>query len=149
MDFIAADLDVLRAVPSNVALLHSAECREGPTARPDAIPWRVGGYNISTHPDLVEWTAKLAAAVGAGFLFVCGRPAIVAADNRILGWGRGTHDMVILAPGSVAAEILAQRGHVDDRYGPGWLVFPAFLPDLPSPKHIPTVTRWLEAARDA
>ena len=60
-------------------------------------------------------------------------PVHVATDDqRILGWGRGTHDMVIRAAESVAPEILAQRGHVDPRYGPGWLVFPAFLPDMAS-----------------
>jgi hypothetical protein len=99
VDFIAADLDALRAVPSNAALLGAVECRDRPGG-PDLIPWKVGGFNISTHPDLVLWTAKLA-------------------------------------------------GKVDERYGDGWLVFPAFLPDVPRPDHVATVSRWLEAARSA
>jgi hypothetical protein len=147
MEFIAADLDALCAIPSNAALLESSECRGG-TSAPDSLPWRVGGFNISTHPDLVEWTAELAEAAGATFRFVCGRPAILAGD-RILGWGRGTHDFVIRAAPSTSAEILARRGHTDERYGTAWLVFAAFLPDVPRADHRATIARWLEAARDA
>ena len=149
VDFVAADLVALRAIPSNAALLESEECAEASGGRSGAIPWVVGGFAVSTHPDLVEWTAALATAAGLDLRFVCGRPAILAADGRILGWGRGTHDFVMRAAPSVAVEIVGRGGHADERYGPGWLVFQAFMPDVPRAVHLATITRWLEAARDA
>jgi len=149
IDFVAVAPDALRADATNRALLDAmAECRGG-TSAPDSLPWRVGGFNISTHPDLVEWTADLAAAVGARLVFVCGRPMILASDDRILGWGRGTFDFVIRAAGASAPEIAMQGGRTDERYGDGWLVFPAFLPDVPRVDHLRTIVRWLEAARNA
>jgi hypothetical protein len=148
-DFVAADLETLRAVPSNAALLASGECADGNGGRAGASPWVVGGYVVTTHPDLVAWTAQVADAVAAAFVFVCGGPALVAEDGRVLGWGRGTHDFVIRATPRAAEEILAHGGHVDERSGPDWLVFPAFLPKVPADDRIPTAARWLMAARDA
>ena len=148
IDFTAIDPAALEHVSANRGFLVLRECAELPPGPRDQIPWRVGGYNISTHPDLVEWTADLAAAADARFAFVCGRPVILDGD-RILGWGRGTHDFVIRAAAASAPEIRAQRGHVDERMGDEWLVFPAFLPDVPRPEHVATIVRWLEAARDA
>src|SRR5690349_24087945 len=109
-EFVAVDPDVLHKIPANAGLLAGmAECLDG-TDRPESIPWRVGRFNVTTHPDLVEWTAQLAAEIGARFFFVCGRPVILTADDRILGWGRGTHEFVVRAAPSVALEVLAQRG---------------------------------------
>jgi hypothetical protein len=149
IEWVSVEPDTLRADPLNRSLLDGmGECRDG-TDAPEQLPWRVGRFNVTTHPDLVEYVADVAAAAGLRQAFVCGRPTILAPDDRILGWGRGVFDFVIRAGGDAAAEVGTHGGAPDERYGGGWLVFPAFLPDVPRADHVPTIARWLQAARDA
>jgi len=148
IDFTAIDPAALDHVPSNRGFLALRECTEVSPGPRDSIPWRIGGYTISTHPDLVEWTAALAASIGSGFAFVCGRPVILDGE-RILGWGRGTLDFVIRSTAVTAPEIRAAGGHTEPRTGDGWLVFPAFLPGVQRDERLPTISRWLAEARGA
>jgi len=143
MEFIAADVEALRALPANAEVLAALERDAGPDAggRAGGPPWIVGGFVIDTHPDLVIRTSQLAEAAGASFRFAIGRPIVVATDGRIVAIGIGVFDMAIrcATPPGPAAEGVA--GIRRPRYGPDWWIVAAWDPDVPRAEQLPRLVR--------
>jgi hypothetical protein len=90
--------------PRNEAVLRYLEVER--VAPPDTNgAWVIGGYSLSTHPELCDRVKKVNEAAGARaeFRYVTGKPALVAANGVIVAFGGGTYVFAVRLPRRVFA----------------------------------------------
>jgi hypothetical protein len=85
--------------PRNEAVLAYLEVE--PVASLDTnTAWVIGGYSLSTHPDLCDLVKEVNEAAGqpAQFRYLYGKPALVADNGVIVAFGGGTYVFCVRLP---------------------------------------------------
>jgi len=142
MGTLDPETEGLEAVPENRLVL--AWLR--PLAEAARSEYRMGRFEMHTHPDVCERLDQLARggrAVGAYGL--CAR---AARGGVLYALGMGTSSIALRLPDGHAREaVLANGGRIDPDLGPDWVLADAWLSTLSGADGSSLLAAWVEAAR--
>lgn len=93
-------------------------------ATADADPvWRLDGYKVRTHPDLIGFLYSLTDPDQAVRGSAYGVPVMANAQGLVFAWAGGTHDIFIRLRPEHHASACGDNGRFDPTYGQDWIEF--------------------------
>lgn len=110
-------------------------------------PWSLGGFDLRTHPDLHLRLQEIARGLPPSCeTSAWGCPLLAVPGGLIFALAAGTRELAFRLPERLLGEIRERGGEPAPEYGPGWVRFDPWCPDVPAPRLLGDLTAVCEAA---